>query len=139
MRDLSVRVQESWHHHGHLTGGTQTRPACTGFSQLRGVQPRSMPNTSFIQAPVALRVTLSHVSSSRLGLYWSGRLAGSLPRGRAEVWCRRASQCLRSRKTCESGVHTQGSENYNLPVPEICSLRVTGSLFLKDPHFSGNR
>lgn len=137
VRDLSARVQESWHHRGHLTGGAQTRPACTGFSQSAGCSqgPRQTPASSRLPWPSA---PPSRVSSSRLGLYWSVRLAGSLPRGRAEVWCRRASQCLRRGKTCESGAHIQGS-GYNLPVPEICSLRVTGSLFLKDPRFSGNR
>lgn len=55
VRDLSARVQESWHHRGHLTGGAQTRPACTGFSQSAGCSqsPRQTPASSRLLWPSA--------------------------------------------------------------------------------------
>ena len=55
VRDLSARVQESWLHRGHLTGGAQTRPACTGFSQSAGCSqgPRQTPASSRLPWPSA--------------------------------------------------------------------------------------
>lgn len=68
MHDLSVRVQESWHHRGHLMGGAQSPPASTRFSQPRGVPPRST------QTPASSRLPWSSAPPSPVSPH---RVSGS--------------------------------------------------------------
>lgn len=103
MRDLSVRVQESWHHCGHLMGGAQSRPASTGFSQPRGVQPRST------QTPASSRLPWSSAPPSPVSPHRVSGSAGASalqrsPEGQDRVLVLPClSQRLHSRPTCESG------------------------------------